>query len=272
MTSAATTDSALELGRLLAKRRRAHGISQLDLALRLEISQRHLGFVETGRSRPSRLLLASWITTLEFDPSEANAILLKAGFPPGAIPVDPAARQGAYDGMARVLCAHEPYPAFIFTADWDIALNNAGGVFLCDLLMPELWRSGPQSASGLDMIAAMIHPGDFFSQMINPAPVAHALLRQLRVEQLLRPSLAARVDQLEDRLLRDFELAAAAHARDDVGRSLEMAFTSPLGELRFVTAQIVPGLPHDALPDSLRMEVWFPADRRTKDALAKSLA
>lgn len=257
-----------DVGRLLAVKRKELGISQLELALRLGMSQRHLGFVETGRSHASRPLLATWMAELGFETSEANAAFLKAGFPPGGVSATAAPSEDVVTGMTKILQAHEPFPAFIFDAGWVMVRLNEGGQRLCELLMPELWRSVASPESGLDMIEAMIDARGLFSQMDDAATIAAELLRQLRIEQVLRPSLGVRIDRLEERLVADFELGAVSSVGIDAGRPLELCFSTALGKLRFIKAQLVTGLPQDALPASLRMEVWFPSDRFTKNRLS----
>ncbi|RYZ33107.1 MAG: XRE family transcriptional regulator, partial [Myxococcaceae bacterium] len=45
------------VGELLRGWRQRRGLSQMDLALRAEVSTRHVSFLETGRSQPSRDML-----------------------------------------------------------------------------------------------------------------------------------------------------------------------------------------------------------------------
>lgn len=258
--------SKAQIGGLLAQRRRARGISQLDLALRLGISQRHLGFVETGRAGVSKSLMIGWMEALEFEPSEANGLLIRSGFT--AIELDIDGDRDPMHDLARVLEAHEPFPAFLFDASWRMRRINLGGQRLCALLMPEFWRGTVEPEAGVDMIAAMIDPGGLFSQMINAASVGDALLHQLRIEQVLHPEIGERVDRLEKRLRHEFNLDERRERRQTL-RSLEMVFLSAAGRLSFVTAQFMAGLPQDARPSSLRMEVWFPTDELTRRVMSR---
>ena len=258
--------STAGIGGLLARRRRSLGLSQLDLALRLNVSQRHLGFVETGRAGASKDLLVVWMSELGFEPSETNAALVRSGFQ--AADLDRAAAPaGPLHDLERVLEAHEPHPAFVFDAAWQMVRINSGARRLCALLMPGFWREAGEPLTGVDMIEAMMAPDGFFSQMSNAGAVAAALLRQLRVEEMLHPDMSERIDRLEARLRRDLDLGDATLARQQSGRSLELVFESAHGRLNFVTAQFMAGLPQDAGPTSLRMEVWFPADQATKSVM-----
>jgi transcriptional regulator with XRE-family HTH domain len=69
-------------GDLLRQWRQRRRCSQLDLALDTGISTRHLSFVETGRSRPSRGLLLALAEQLDVPLRERNALMLAAGYAP----------------------------------------------------------------------------------------------------------------------------------------------------------------------------------------------
>ena len=62
--------------------RQRRGRSQLDLAGRADISQRHLSFLELGRAAPSRDMVLRLATALEVPLRQHNALLLAAGFAP----------------------------------------------------------------------------------------------------------------------------------------------------------------------------------------------
>ncbi len=79
MQSASTVP---QLGELLRYWRQERGKSQLALSLDTGISQRHLSFVESGRSAPSRDLLSVVFDALNIPLRERNALLLMSGFAP----------------------------------------------------------------------------------------------------------------------------------------------------------------------------------------------
>ena len=107
-----------ELGNLLRYWRHERGKSQLDLSLDTGISQRHLSFVESGRSVPSRDLLLIVSEKLDIPLRERNVLLLASGYAPiyeessWDVP-DMAAVTRAID---RVLLQQEPHPALVWTA------------------------------------------------------------------------------------------------------------------------------------------------------------
>src|SRR5687767_7320510 len=98
------------VGDLLRDWRRRRRMSQLDLALEAEISAKHLSFVESGRSRPSREMLLHLCEMLAVPLRERNAVLLAAGYAP-VFPkrsMDDPALKAAFAAIGRVLTGHEP--------------------------------------------------------------------------------------------------------------------------------------------------------------------
>ena len=74
--------STATIGDLLRDWRQRRRLSQLDLAVEAQVSARHLSFVETGRSQPSRELVIDLAEQLEVPLRERNAMLLSAGYAP----------------------------------------------------------------------------------------------------------------------------------------------------------------------------------------------
>src|SRR5918997_1598981 len=110
--------------------------SQLDLALEADISARHLSFIETGRSRPSRGMLLRLAERLRIPPRERNALLVAGGFAPAAPAraLDDPALASARQAVDQVLAAYEPYPALAVDLHWNLVAANAGvAPFLADV-------------------------------------------------------------------------------------------------------------------------------------------
>ena len=114
------------VGDLLREWRGVQGMSQLDLALSAGVSSRHVSFIETGRSAPSRGMVLRLAATLDLPLRERNALLVAAGFAP-------IYRESALQhtdlapvrrALERVLRSHEPYPAFVLDSGWNILLAN----------------------------------------------------------------------------------------------------------------------------------------------------
>src|SRR5215469_4341684 len=116
----------LPVGKLLRTWRERRMVSQLELALRAEVSARHLSFVETGRSRPTSEMILRLAHQLNVPLRERNVLLLSGGY----APVFPANRLGdppmraVNEAIEHVLRAHEPYPAVVVDATWHLVASN----------------------------------------------------------------------------------------------------------------------------------------------------
>src|SRR3954466_433600 len=102
--------TSVGVGPLLRDWRSRRRLSQMELALDADVSARHLSFVETGRSKPSRELVLQLAEHLEVPLRERNALLLAAGFAPayGERPLGDEAMAAVRDALDRLLKGHEP--------------------------------------------------------------------------------------------------------------------------------------------------------------------
>lgn len=128
-----TTVETTPFGRALRHWRRLRGISQLDLAAAAATTTRHLSFLETGRSRPSRQMVERLGDALAIPLRERNRLLQTAGLAPAYPEGDIATEDLApfRRVIARLLETHEPYPAFVIDRHWNVvASNRAAALFL----------------------------------------------------------------------------------------------------------------------------------------------
>src|SRR5688572_9535132 len=110
-----TISAPIGIGDLLRDWRQRRRLSQLDLSVEASVSARHLSFVETGRSKPSRELVLHLAEHLEVPLRERNRLLLAAGYAPAyeARPLDDARMSPVRDALDKILTSHQPYPAVI---------------------------------------------------------------------------------------------------------------------------------------------------------------
>ena len=101
------------VGELLRTWRQRRRLSQLDLSIAAEVSTRHLSFVETGRSTPSRELVLHLAEHLDVPLRERNALLLAAGYAPTyqQTPLDAEEMTPVREAVDKILAGHDPYPA-----------------------------------------------------------------------------------------------------------------------------------------------------------------
>jgi len=116
-------------GETLRSVRRELGLSQEAVALALGTTQRHLSFLETGRSGPTRAMLGRLVAGLGLTASHRAALFAASGFrnpyPPRTL--DGEELQASLDLMARRVLHHWPFPAFVVDKDWNFLRMNAPG-------------------------------------------------------------------------------------------------------------------------------------------------
>lgn len=148
--------------------RRRRGLSQLELSIRAEVSQRHVSFVETGRSRPSPDMVRRLADTLDIAPREQNRLLLLAGYAP-AFPERPLDDLGLVsEVLDRILAAQHPHVAFVLDRAWNVLRANAAAGTFVDLAFPDRpsWLGPP-----LNVARASLHPDGLRRHMPRVGPV-----------------------------------------------------------------------------------------------------
>src|SRR4051794_10931093 len=140
MLDSTSAPAAAPAGQLLREWRVRRRMSQLDLASTAGISARHLSFVETGRSRPSREMVLHLAENLDVPLRERNPLLLAAGYAPTYQATDFAAPEMASvrDAIERLLAAHDPYPAILVDRRWQLVSANAAAAVLVEGVDPGL--------------------------------------------------------------------------------------------------------------------------------------
>ena len=130
----------VEFARILRERRSSRRLSQLELALRAGTTQRHLSFIESGRSVPGREMVIRLGESLELPLRERNEFLLAAGFAPAypQTPLDHEALAPVMDALEHILAAHVPYPAIIVDRHGELVAANAAQHILFDGCAAEL--------------------------------------------------------------------------------------------------------------------------------------
>jgi len=136
-----------QLGELLRYWRQERGKSQLDLSLDTGISQRHLSFVESGRSAPSRDFLSIVSDALNIPLRERNILLLASGYAPLYSEQSMDAEQMAIvtGAIGRMLEQHEPHPALVLDRHWNVVRTNQAA--RDSLARLSIWRQDQSRAT-----------------------------------------------------------------------------------------------------------------------------
>lgn len=267
MSPSATASRGEPLGILLKDWRRRRRLSQLDLALEANVSARHLSFVETGRSRPSRELLLHLADRLDVPLRDRNRLLLAAGYAPAFAERDWDAEDMApvREAVERVLAAHEPYPALVVDRWWTLVAANRALGLLLGVVAEELL------APPANVLRASLHPDGLAPYIANLAEWRGHLLHRLGREVALTAD--ARLEALLEELS-----AYPAPAPDGVepGGPGEIALPLRLlldgRELSFISTVATFGTAVDVTVAELSIEAFFPADEATAEALRTAAA
>src|SRR6516225_6793195 len=143
----------MAVGPLLKDWRRRRGLSQLDFAVRAQVSTRHLSYVETGRSVPSRGLVLHLAELLEVPLRERNGLLLAAGYAPvfsaRTLEDDASGMPYVRQAVSRLLASHEPYPALVKDRYWNVVDRNRSTEILLRRLDHQLLVSGDPALASL---------------------------------------------------------------------------------------------------------------------------
>ncbi len=250
------------LGTLLREWRQRRRVSQLELALDAGVSARHLSFLETGRSRPSRQMVLHLAEQLEVPLRERNRLLLAAGYAP-AYP------QHAFDApelgpvraaLQRVLDAHQPFPAVVVDRGWNLVAANASSELFTRHVDPALL------APPANVLRASLHPDGLAPRIANLAEWRAHLLERLRRQ----------IDVTGDEALAGLLAELAAYPAPDAtpaGRDPSLDLAVPLrfraddGELAFLSTVATFGTAVDVTLAELSIEAFLPADEATAAAL-----
>lgn len=253
-------------GRMLREWRNARGMSQLALSLHANVSTRHLSYMETGRASPSREMVGLLAQALEMPLREKNAFLQSAGFAPmySQTPLQAQAMAPVRDAIDLLLRSTEPNPTFVVNRRYDVMNANETGRWVLST----------------------------FTEDLRKFPKPHNLGRLLASPQGMRPFVENWPDVARKVFARLRRELGGAHSRERADEDLLRVIAAPWDELPDVAASSAPsplmvpvrlrrgslrlhlfttiatlGTPLDVTLQELRIEMLFPADELTKQAL-----
>ena len=252
--------------------RQSRRISQLELSLRMGISQRHVSFVESGRAQPSRDLLLAWLHELDAPLAVRNVALQQAGFASAyaAHELGDAVLAPAREALHRLLAAHDPMPAMVLDALWNVQQLNQGARWLVSTLMP--WATTLPADQPINLLDAMLRPQGLLHCVTNLAEVAPALLAHLRDDASVAPELAPRVELLAQNCEHRLGKKPLAQWPRQMVPVLTTRFATAHGELAFFSMFSTFFPPQDITLASLRVEHLFSADEQTRRVMTEHVA
>jgi transcriptional regulator with XRE-family HTH domain len=265
----ATTSTYEGVGPLLREWRERRRLTQLELGLEAGVSSRHLSFVETGRSKPGRDLLLQVAEQLSIPFRERNQLLLAAGHAPAfpERPLGDPALAPVRAALDRILAAHDPYPAIVFDRAWDlVAVNGPMSLLTAGVEIDPTLLEPP-----INILRIGLHP-----RGLGPLIVNLASWRAHFLERLERQMAVTGDDSL--RPLMEEVAAYPAPEEASAGR-LDAEGAEMLGPLilrapdggRWSFLGMFAGFdtPFEVTTSELALELLFPADQATAEALKK---
>lgn len=255
-----------KVGELLREWRARRRVSQLALAYDAEISPKHLSFLETGRSQPSRDMVLRLAERLDLPLRERNSLLTAAGFavafPERRLDDEPlAAARRAVDLISNKL---EPNPTFAVDRHWTLVqANKAADIFMAGVASSLL-------VSPVNMLRLCLHPEGFTPRVLNYSiwrkNVIGFLDRQVEITaDAFLTDLARELKSYpKPKLIKDI---SPANEVDYSSFAVPLQLMSDHGELSFISTVTVFGTPIDVTVSELAIETFFAADKQTADAL-----
>lgn len=260
----AMNSAPLPVGRLLRAWRHRRRLSQEALALEAGVSTRHISFLETGRSRPSREMVVRLAEQLDLPLRERNQLLAAAGFSPlySERRLDDAVLAVAREAVTLVLAGHEPYPALAVDRHWNlIAANRAVSPFFAGV-------SPALQAPPLNVLRATFHPEGLASRIANFREWRDHMLGRVE-RQWERTGDPALADLLAE--LRGYPVPSEADAAGPAGsdRGIVVPLRLRIGQevLSFLYTTTLFGEPQAVTLSEIAIESFFPADADTAAAL-----
>lgn len=245
------------VGALLRDWRTRRRMSQLDLACLAQVSTRHLSYVETGRSRPSRGFLLHLADHLDVPLRGRNDLLVAAGHAPvyGETDLDAPEMAAVRSALDLVLAHHLPFPALVVDRRWDLVLANDAIGLLLDGVDPALLTGRP------NVLRLSLHPDGLAARVQDLASFSGHVLTRLRREAALTgdPALAA----LHDELAGYPGVRAQEPWTEHPDVVLPLRLRTAGGVLSFFTTAATFGTAADVTLAELTVESFFPADAET---------
>jgi len=241
------------------------GWSQLELAGRAGISQRHLSFLELGRASPSRDMVIRLATTLDLPRRQHNQMLVAAGFAPVWRESDLGAPEfsGVRDALDYIMAQQEPFPAVAVDRRWNLLRANQGAVRLVEFLVGPLAPGAP-----INLADALVGPDVLRPFLVNWAEVVRYFIRSVEADAVAdgTPETAALLERLLSYdSVRPLLKAPAAHPAG--GPVLPMHFRKGDVSLELFTTIATLGTPQDVTLQELRIESFFPMHEDTATIL-----
>jgi transcriptional regulator with XRE-family HTH domain len=232
------------------------GWSQLDLANRAGTTQRHLSFIEQGRSRPGRTMVIRLAESLGLSLRNRNGLLLAAGFAPAFTesPLDDPALQPAREALDSILAGHMPYPAVVVRGHGELVAANPAFAVITDGAAAELLEPP------VNVLRLALHPDGMAPRVVNLPEWGRHIVESLRDKALRDP------DPILDAFIAELEsyLPATPPGPDHLGFAVPLHLRTGSGDdLHLITTLTHFATALDVTLAELHLEAFLPANPTT---------
>ncbi len=256
-------------GPMLQQWRRRRALSQLDLSLDAGVSQRHLSFLESGRSSPSREMVLMLARTLDLPLRERNAMLIAAGFAPmfreeglAGVEAEPVRR-----ALGFMLQQQEPYPAVVIDGHWNLLMANEGaGRMIAEFVDLEAFAAAHCAGGPPNILTLTAHPDGLRPWIVDWPELAEAMRARVRREVAVGapdPVLLDLVKSVEA-MLAESDRKTKTSAIPQPSPILPLVLQRGDLRLSWFSTIATLGTAMDAELEELRIEQFFPADDATE--------
>jgi transcriptional regulator with XRE-family HTH domain len=261
------TVDAEPVGQLMRRWRERRRRSQLDVSSAADVSARHLSFIETGRSMPSRAMIERLCDELDVPLRERNSFYLAAGFAPVHAERHLDDLSAARIAIDAVLAGHEPNPALAVNVCWELLRANRAAQALFATVGP------PHEDGTINVLRATLHPDGLAPRIRNYAQWRALVVRRVRrqLERTAAPGLVELLGEIES------YPAPEGTPRSVDGTAVNdlvmpLVLNTDFGELSLLYTVTLFGAPRDVTLDEIAIETFFPADPATAALLRAATA
>lgn len=254
---------------MMIKWRKLRKLSQLDLSLESGVSQRHISFMESGRAKPSRLMVLALAKVLDIPLRDQNQLLNVAGFASEFKErnLDNEEMHAVHHALKMSLTHHEPYPAIVADRHWNLVMENeASKRFLSLIGQPEeVWqRVDPSGNKNVYLLT--FHPLGLQPFIRNWKEMGQLLLLRLQREVASDPN-----NDVLNALFN--EVVELSGLKDMYGTVDSVGAITPVFPMEMEAAGVTLktfsmissfGTAQDVTASELKVETFFPADDVTK--------
>jgi transcriptional regulator with XRE-family HTH domain len=256
--------TASPAGILLRQWRDARGKTQLDLSFDAGVSQKHISFVESGRSIPSRQMLLDLAQALDVPLRERNELLIAAGYAPlySEPAIDAPVMNSIAKALQRMLRQHEPFPAIVMDRNWNVLMSNDAAPQLFNCFIDLASRPPPRN-----LLHLVFDPNGLRPFVANWPETAKGLLGRV-----CREALGHVIDEKTKALLAELSQYPGvkpewrAPSPGSVLPMIPFSLTKDGVTLNYFSMITTVGTPQTVTAEELRLECLFPADDSTEAA------